>query len=109
MARVDIMLNGRSYGLACGEGQEARLRELGAYVDARLREVARDVAGGSEAQLLVLTALVLADEVFDLRTASRNAPPPAAETAALKDETIIAAVDSLAKRIEDIAARLERS
>ncbi|MDE1147449.1 MAG: cell division protein ZapA [Azospirillaceae bacterium] len=115
MARVDIILNGRPYALACDDGQEHRLRELGSYVDARLREVAHDASGGSETQLLVLTALMLADEIFDLRAElggpRRPVSAPAAEAPAprAEDESVAAAVDSLAKRIEDIAARLDRT
>ncbi|MDG3441985.1 MULTISPECIES: cell division protein ZapA [Nitrospirillum] len=116
MARVDIILNGRPYGLACDDGQEQRLRELGSYVDARLREVAHDASGGSETQLLVLTALMLADEIFDLRAElggpRRPVPAPVQEATPApraEDDSVIAAVDSLAKRIEDIAARLDRS
>ncbi|MFC7333304.1 cell division protein ZapA [Rhodocista pekingensis] len=118
MARVEITLNGRGYALACEDGQEQRLRELGAYVDARLKEIASDSVGSSEAQLLMLASLMLADEIFDLRAETqalrtgRPVPvstPAPAPRAVEEDETVIAAVDSLAKRIEDIAARLERA
>ncbi|HYE48961.1 MAG TPA: cell division protein ZapA [Azospirillaceae bacterium] len=116
MARVEITLNGRTYPLACEDGQEQRLRELGAYVDARLKEIASGAAAGSEAQLLVLTSLVLADEIFELRSAQlgarRGAPaaaPAQGPATPSEGEAVVSAVDNLAKRIEDIAARLERA
>jgi len=114
MARVEIALNGRAYALACEDGQEQRLRDLAAYVDARLREIGGAAPNGSEAHLLALVTLTLADEIFDLRSelrAARGGRPPAPTPAAVPADTenVVAAVDSLAKRIEDIAARLERA
>jgi cell division protein ZapA len=68
MAEVNLMIDGRTYGIACDDGQERRVQQLGAYIDQRLREIAGGGAGaGNKAQLMVLTALLLADEVFDLR------------------------------------------
>ncbi len=116
MARLDITLNGRAYAVACEDGQEQRLRELAAYVDARLREVSAGVVGTSEAHKLALATLMLADEIFDLRADAakggrRPAPqqPQATQPEAGEEEAVVAAVDNLAKRIEDIAARLERA
>lgn len=111
MKRLDVTLNGHAYALACEDGQEGRVRELLAYIDARLKDVARGAPGGSEGQILVLTALMLADEVFDLRDANQRlgvpaSPPPVAD---LASDGVVGAVDTLARRIEAIAAKLERS
>ncbi|HYD29722.1 MAG TPA: cell division protein ZapA [Azospirillaceae bacterium] len=126
MPRVEIVLNGRIYGVNCEVGEEVRVRELGAYIDGTLREIAVQAPGGSDAHLLMLTSLVLADKVFDL-TAEANqfrsqlqpaapvappapaAPPPADTAAAEVEEAVVGAVDKLARRLEDIAARLERA
>lgn len=108
MPRVDISLNGRSYPVACDSGQEPRLRQLASYVDGVTRDMAGRAPAASEAQLLVLTSLQLADEIADLRlqlaafTRAQKAP-------AREEEEVVAAVDQLAKKIEDIAARLERA
>lgn len=40
MAEVNLSIYGKSYGIACDDGQEDRVLELGGYVDARLREIA---------------------------------------------------------------------
>jgi len=111
MRRVDVTLNGRPYAVACEAGQEARLKQLAAYVDARLREVSGSAVVGSEAQVLALTALVLADQLFDLKAEYDALASRAPQGSAPRedDEMVVAAVDHLAKRIEDIAARLERA
>jgi cell division protein ZapA len=68
MADVNILIDGRSYDIACDDGQEARVRHLGAYVDQRVKDLIRSgAAGGQKSQLSILASLMLADEVFDLR------------------------------------------
>lgn len=126
MARLEISLNGRPYTLACEDGQEARVRQLAAYVDSRVAEVAADRSGGSEAQILMLAGLMLADEILDMqaelealrRRAAEEPARPAGMAVgvngahaanAFEEEAVVNAVDNLAKRIEDIAARLERA
>lgn len=120
MRRVDFTLNGRGHSLTCEDGQEQRLLELAAYVDARMQELTGGAAG-HEVQNLIAICIVLADELMEARAEAKSlraghmpAPivhqPPPAPVSALTDEAkVVAAVDTLAKRIEDIAARLERA
>lgn len=118
MRRVDFTLNGRNHSLSCEDGQEQRLLELAAYVDARMQELTGGAAG-HEVQNLIATCIVLADELMEaraevkaLRAGHAPAPivhQPAPTTAPADEAKVVAAVDTLAKRIEDIAARLERA
>lgn len=122
MRRVDFTLNGRNHSLNCEDGQEKRLLELAAYVDARMQELTGGAAG-HEVQNLIATCIVLADELMEARAEAKalraghapapiihQPPPPATPATAPADEAkVVAAVDTLAKRIEDIAARLERA
>lgn len=99
MARVEIAINGRTYTVACDEGQEDRVRELGAYVDNKLKSLGG--GGASEAQLLVLTSLVLADELIELRQG--GGPLDSDE-----ERVLLGAVEHLTRRVEAIAARLDQ-
>jgi cell division protein ZapA len=67
MTDVNLLIHGRTYGVGCDDGQEKRVRELGQYIDKKVREIAGAGGVATEAHLLVLTCLVLADEVFDMR------------------------------------------
>jgi cell division protein ZapA len=111
MARVDITLNGRVYTVGCEDGQEPRLLELARYLDAKLREVARGsgAAAATEAQLLVMAALLVADQLFDLKAEYDVLAAGGASADGSADPAVAAAVDGIARRIEDIAARLERA
>lgn len=111
MARVDIEINGRPYRFGCEDGQEQRLFDLAAYVDQRLKEVTGGGKLGSDAQMLAVTCVVLADELQEAlaqrdRALAAAAQPPAPRT---DDGELAAAVDHVARRIEEVAARLERA
>ncbi len=51
----------------CRDGGEARLQELGRLVDARAADVIRAIGQGDEARELLMTALLLADELDEAR------------------------------------------
>lgn len=107
MAQIEIDINGRTFKVGCEDGQEPRLRELAAYVDAKVRGLVRQVGTGSDLHLMVLASLLLADEVFDLMEASNHADPGDGGGTVLESETA-SEVEALAHRIEGIAAGLER-
>jgi cell division protein ZapA len=69
MARVSVPVNGRSFAISCDDGQEARIRRLAQYVDAKIAEFVADVGQAGEARLLLLAALVIADELSDANDA----------------------------------------
>lgn len=107
MARVDLEVNGRFYQLHCEDGQEQRLRDLAAYVDGRLRQVTGGGKSGTDAQMLVVTAIVLADELHEAMSGRGLAAPKLVP--ALDEAEAVAAIDTVARRIEEVAARLERA
>ncbi len=114
MAEISITINGRNYGIACDDGQEKRVQELARYVDARLREIARAGAASNESHLLVLTAIILSDEISDLKSqgaAMARQPQHAALGVKMSDEEeeeIVSAIDLLAARIDQIAGNLQK-
>ncbi len=67
MAEVNLVIDGRTYGIACDDGQERRVQQLGTYIDTRIKEIGSSLGSGNKAQLMVLTALHLADEIFESR------------------------------------------
>ena len=100
MAQVEIEISGRKYELACRDGEEERLRLLGRLVDTKAADVARAIGKASEARELLLTALLLADELDEARGAAARAR--------IDDAQRIAAMDRCAEKLESLAARLEK-
>ena len=103
MAELAVTVNGRSHILTCDDGQEARLRGLAQYLDARVAGFVTRIGQVGEARLLLLAALAIADELSDAREALRR--EQTRSDAVL--EAAAGGVLGLAERVEAIAARLE--
>lgn len=113
MAEVNLSIYGKAYGIACDDGQEDRVLELGKYVDARLREIASAGAAANDSHLLVLTALVMADEIYELRERMKeiqegNGDAAAAAMSEEEERMINSAIHSITERINSVSSRLEK-
>ena len=117
MGQVVVKVNGRDFALSCADGQEPRIRRLAQYLDAKIGEFAKNLGQIGEARLILLAALVIADELSDANEAllderSRVRAPgdqtrgPGGEAPELS-EAAASGIRGLAERIEAIAARLE--
>mgnify|MGYP001178329919 CR=1 FL=1 len=106
MAQVTVKINGRDFALSCDDGQEARIRRLAQIVDARASEFAGTLGQVGETRLMLLAALVLADELAEatdaLQRAQSAAPAPAEASGAAAQS-----IRDIARRIEAVAARRE--
>ena len=107
MAQVIVKVNGRDFPLSCADGQEARIRRLAQYVDAKIGEFTKTIGQVGETRLILLAALVIADELSDANEAlqqERNRTRPASGE---PTEAAARGIRDMAERIESIAARLE--
>ena len=108
MAQVSIRINGRSYDIACDDGQEERIHSLANYVDERVKEISGAVGQIGEQRLLVMTSLLIADELGDAHEQLR-APKPEPEQPTVAEPGSLSAAesDALAENIENMAGRIE--
>lgn len=74
MGQVAIKLNNRVYRLRCGDGEEERLEALAAHVCAKVETFRQEFGNVGEDRLLLMAALLITDEFFDLRD-KENAQP----------------------------------
>lgn len=113
MAEVKIYINGRAYDIACDSGQEGRVVDLATYIDQKLQMISRSGSAQNDAHLQVLTLLVLADELFELREADkgpkavRAAAPVLSASNKEDDEAVLRVLEQLTKRIDGIATRVQ--
>jgi cell division protein ZapA len=103
MAEIAIDIAGRSYRVACRDGEEANLRRAAEMVDAKSREALAGLGALSEGRQFLFAALLLADQLID-RIGVTPPPPPAQP-----DPQVVRRVEALADRIEQMAADLEKS
>ena len=99
MSNITLDIAGRKFTVACGPGEEPHIEMLGRIIDSKI-EGMPGLASQSEARCLLYAALLLADEVHELRSgagASQAAP----------DEGSAETLESLADRLEALAAELE--
>lgn len=103
MSDLDIVVNGKPYTIRCDDGEESHVIALAEEVDARAKRLVRSVGQVDEARLLVMVALILADELHEahLRLASAGSLPAPAGT-----DELAQAIEAVAARIEAVAARL---
>ncbi len=95
---MTIDVGGRRYDVSCRDGEEEQLRDLARLVDDKAQRARAAVGGMNEARQLLLAALLLADEISDLR---RGHLPPDADVA------LAGVVEQLAGRVETLADHLE--
>jgi cell division protein ZapA len=97
MAEVTLTVGGREYRVTCRPGGEERLRQIAAILDDKAADAIRALGDMGEARQLLFAALLMGDELMELR---EGKIPPA-------DPQIVGAVEALADRIESLAAALE--
>jgi cell division protein ZapA len=113
MPLVNVLLNGRAYTIACDDGEEDHVRELGQDLDKRVRELVSSVGQVGEARLLIMAGIIMADELAEALTKLQEREK---EIATLKsdgglaeqEERAALALESAAARVEAIAASLSR-
>jgi len=108
MAQLTIRINGYAYTVGCEDGQEPHLEKMAHEIEQRIASVKAVGGHSGEARLLVLAALLLADELHDEREKAAEkaqTPPPPKPDIKLEAEKH-AKLRRLAARAEEIAADL---
>ena len=110
MAQVTIKINGYAYSVGCEDGQESHLQAMAADIETRMDSIKALGGNNGESRLLMLAALLMADELHDTKAelealragTARTARAPRAQGELTKS------INKLTQRAEQIAARLER-
>jgi cell division protein ZapA len=100
-ALVDLSIAGRTYQVACREGEEDNLRAAARLVDGKSREALAGLGTLSEARQFLFASLLLADQLVD------DKPEAAAPPAARLNPDLILRAEALADRLEALAMVLE--
>ncbi len=101
-ALIDISIAGRTYQVACREGEEENLRAAARLVDGKSREALAGLGTLSEARQFLFASLLLADQLIEKRPEAAAPPAPSTPDPALVDRA-----ESLAGRLESLATQLE--
>ena len=72
MANVNIKFNNKDYLLSCDDGQEKSLKKLANHLDSKYNELKKDLGNIGENKLLLITAIKMVDDYFDLFQKVKN-------------------------------------
>ena len=119
MATVAVTIAGRSYRMSCGEGEEAHLQELGRHVDAALAGLRKGFGEIGDNRLVIMTAITVADELFETRRRLAEAEERLAGFATSRSEgeamrdalavEIAGSLDAASVRLERLAQTLNET
>lgn len=111
MTQVNVTINGRSYRMACEDGQEEHLTGLAAELDGHIERFKETFGEVGDMRLLVMGAITLADELAAVRrrvVALEGQVRGLDETRAQLHDQAERAEATVAEALEGAAERLER-
>jgi cell division protein ZapA len=110
MGEVSVTLNGRTYRLECGEGEEAHLIALSEYLGSHVDTMQKKFGQVGDDRLILMASLMVTDELWELRRQVQELKTAMVELRRDKsaaDEMAKAARADIADTIGAAANRLE--
>lgn len=108
MATLDLSINGRIHQIACADGEEFHLRSLSKEIDERVRNLSASMGGSViDNTLLLLTSLMLLDELHETRESNRHLKVQAENQArAFESAKQIEVESAVAAALEEVEVRI---
>jgi cell division protein ZapA len=116
MAQVNVTIDGKSYRMACDEGQEAHLENLATKFDQYVLHLKEGFGEIGDQRLTVMAGIMVMDELTELQKrvkgieseieTLRKTRDEALSKADKNDSAITGALSEIAARMEKVAARL---
>jgi cell division protein ZapA len=86
LGQISIKIQNRTYRLSCGDGEEQRLLQLAEHVRAKAEQLTAEFGRISEQHMLLMSALLIADELMDERSGGRKDAPDQAAAKSSRSE-----------------------
>jgi cell division protein ZapA len=119
MSQVIVTIAGRTYRMACEEGEQDHLTELARFVEDKILALRKGFGEIGEQRIVIMAAITIADEIVagrkkvaaleaEVKALRANSEAKIREEAAL-EERVAKALDDTALRLERLAANLSRA
>ena len=119
MANVTVNFNNKEYLLSCDDGQEKGLIELTKHLDSKYQSLKKSLGNIGENKLLLITAIKMVDDYFDLLKKVESTKKDFQELSAkfkelkslainYKDEKEIE-IEKLTDEVNEFKAKVEKS
>ncbi|MEX0852924.1 MAG: cell division protein ZapA [Bauldia sp.] len=116
MGQVNVTISGKSYRMACDDGQEQRLTALAERLNASIEQLRERFGEIGDQRLTVMAAITFADELAETSRRLRQLEATVAgleearaavvERQAAAEGDVADAIGAVAERVEAMAARL---
>ena len=117
MNQVNVSINGRSYVLNCGVGEEEKLIRVVEYLDSKITQLDKVTKQSGDTNLMLAAALLASSEVLELRTQLADKESALTQAQSLQQESVSSATKSeaeaeanlikLTERVESLTAVIE--
>lgn len=119
MSQVIVTIAGRTYRMACEEGEQDHLTELARFVEDKILALRKGFGEIGEQRIVIMAAITIADEIVagrkkvaaleaEVKALRANSEAKSREGADL-EERVAKALDDTALRLERLAANLSRA
>ena len=111
MAQINVQISGRTYRMACNDGEEDHLRSLAARLDGKIHALRDSFGEIGDGRITVMAALTIADQLGE---AERRILDLEGELERLRgeraghDARAVAVTEVVAEAILDAAGRIDR-
>ncbi|MEM8839244.1 MAG: cell division protein ZapA [Pseudomonadota bacterium] len=118
MAHVSVVIDGKTYRMACDEGQDEHLRALAVKLDSAIQNLKGGFGEIGDLRLAIMAGIMIADEHSEMERQNRALE---AEVASLKEnrkalieryqsteETLSGALSEVVERIDNMAEKLKQ-
>jgi cell division protein ZapA len=116
MAQVSITVNGRVYRMACEDGEEDHVLELGTRFNGAIDELRGALGEIGDQRLMVMAGILMTDRLDDSERRLKRAQQDIRDLKAGRvdsasrfdslEENFVASLEAVAERIEAISERL---
>jgi cell division protein ZapA len=119
MAQINVTINGRSYRMACDDGEEDRLMGLAARFDGWINELRGAFGEIGDQRLTVMAGIMATDQLAELENrikrleaelaTATDARNVAVDALARRETETAVAISTAAEKIEGLADSLSKS
>ncbi|HLC08342.1 MAG TPA: cell division protein ZapA [Methyloceanibacter sp.] len=109
MGDVSITLNGRTYRLECGEGEEAHLIALAEYFSSHVETMKKKFGQVGDDRLILMAALMVTDEHWELKRQVQELKTTIVELRrdkSVAEDMAATAIGTASDRVESLNERL---
>ncbi len=116
MSQVTVTINGKTYRMACDDGQEHHLAGLAERLNASIEQLRERFGEIGDQRLTVMAAITFADQFTEAASRLRRIESEVAALQQVREEIVqqqaaaeadtAAAINTIAERIEGLASRI---